>query len=106
MSSRPTATGPGGAGAQRAGALAGTLPFSLGFGVQDGFGLVHTTLVLVSGCFRMLQGTPGSVVNNQDVGTLRGSRTGGLTRRPATGAHVTIHCAKLVHSGFLLSALA
>ena len=74
------AAGLGGAGAERAGAVAGALPFSLGFGFQDGFGLVHTTLVLVSGCFRMFQDMSGSVVNDHDVGTLRGSRTGGLTR--------------------------
>ena len=28
--------------------------FSLSFGFQDGFGLVHTTLVVVSACFRMI----------------------------------------------------
>jgi hypothetical protein len=31
-------------------------PFSLGFGFQDGFSLVHTPSVVVSGCFMMLQG--------------------------------------------------
>ena len=29
---------------------------SVRFGFQDGFGLIHTNLVVVSGCFRTLQG--------------------------------------------------
>ena len=45
-------------------------PCTLGFRFQAGFSLVHTTLVVVAGLFRMFQDASGSAVNGHDGGTL------------------------------------
>ena len=42
-------------------------PFSLGFGFRDGFGLINTSLVVVSGYFRIFQDVSArSVLNDHD----------------------------------------
>ena len=66
-------------------------PFSLGFGFQGGFGLVHTTFVVVLGGSRTFPDISGSAVNSHGPEPPRGPRTrrcwstlSRTTRRPAS----------------------